>query len=164
MIGPIQSGRLVEPVILAREHPVFVASLASHPIHLRGPRASGLLRREHLSPPEPPVMQIEEMHRVLDEDASALRRVPEPVPGRQLLVSGVVLEEGVARLAQQLLLHHGRDHFQERAVAQHVIHHQEPPGRLRRARTASSACAAVSASGFSHSTCFPASSARRVNS
>ena len=73
------------------------------------------------------VRGVEEVHAVLDEDATARLRVPEPVAGRKVLVAGVVLEREPLDRPEELVTQHG-ERVQQRVVAQHVVDHEDAAG------------------------------------
>src|SRR5262249_1732192 len=79
------------------------------------------LRRLDPPSPEPACEQVEEMHPVFNEDATALVTVPEPVLGRQALVAGVILEVGMEQLAQWFALQESLDRVEQRIVALHQV-------------------------------------------
>ena len=70
---------------------------------------------------------VEEVHPVLDEDATARLDVPEPVAAREALVAGVVLEREPLDRPEQLVAQHG-ERVQQRVVAQHVVDHEDAAG------------------------------------
>jgi hypothetical protein len=64
-----------------------------------GPDAAG--RRDDGSPAEPERYEVEEMHPVLDKDATADGPVPEPVAPAEPLVGRLVHEQPVDQVAEQ---------------------------------------------------------------
>jgi hypothetical protein len=80
---------------------------------------------------EPPGEQVEEVDPVLDENATALAAIPEPVLRREVLVRGVVREGAVEHIAQHPAFHQPADGVEERVVSLHEVSDQQaapPPG------------------------------------
>ena len=95
---------LVEAVIEVDEDALAVSHDALDVLldRRRGPGPEPALGRLDLARAEPAGEEVEEMHAVLDEDAAALRPVPEPVFRPEVLVGGIILEGPVDQLAQHL--------------------------------------------------------------
>src|SRR5262249_57206421 len=92
--------RLVEAVVEVGHGLAAVADRGVGVLFDRSPRPGPDLGRLDSPGPEPAGEQVEEVDPVLDEDTTALTAVPEPVPGRQVLVRRVVLEGPVEHLTQ----------------------------------------------------------------